>query len=203
MTDLPAPPPSTRPPLGLPSGSVRALLTMLVVATVVTQIVRNEELAPLWTETLLIALAHYFTTRRFINLPPEVLTRLERDGYVDAESHPLFLPRTTVRLTLLATFLGLTIYLYRRGQLWELQALSLLGVVFAYLLGYVTRHFVNWLFQGKRPAMHAGWEDFKAICVLALMAYTAGVYLCHRPDLAPHLVRNTALGLVLFYFGSR
>jgi hypothetical protein len=31
----------SRPPLGLPSGSVRALLTLLIVAVVITQVVRG------------------------------------------------------------------------------------------------------------------------------------------------------------------
>jgi len=52
--------PKTWPPLGLPTGSVRALLTLIVVSVVITQLSLNREVNPLWTETLLIALAHYF-----------------------------------------------------------------------------------------------------------------------------------------------
>ena len=44
-------------PLGLPSGSIRALLTFLIVAVVIAQIVRGQQVELLWTETLMIALA--------------------------------------------------------------------------------------------------------------------------------------------------
>src|SRR5262249_36360605 len=57
--------PERRPPLGLPNGSVRALLTLLIVAVVFVQVARGHQIEALWTETLMIALAHYFTSRRF------------------------------------------------------------------------------------------------------------------------------------------
>ena len=68
-------PRQSRPPLGLPSGSVRALLTLLIVAVVLVQVARGRDVEPLWTETLMIALAHYFTSRRFLRLTPEVIRR--------------------------------------------------------------------------------------------------------------------------------
>jgi hypothetical protein len=70
--------------------------------------------------------------------------------------------------------------------------LSVLGVVFAYLLGVVLplRRF-------------RVWEDLKALVVLAFLVYAAGAYLANRPDLVPNPFRDITLGLVLFYFGSR
>jgi hypothetical protein len=55
-----------RPPLGLPSGSVRALLTFLIVAVVLVQLARGRDVETLWTETMMIALAHYFTSRLLV-----------------------------------------------------------------------------------------------------------------------------------------
>src|SRR5262245_9237760 len=126
-----------RPPLGLPNGSVRALLTLLVVAVVMTQVCRHREVEPLWTETLMIALAHYFTSRRFIYFTPDVMRRLEAEGHVEVESNPLYLPRHSIRVLILVTFAGLAVYAYRNNQLSELPVLSILGVVFAYLLGVI------------------------------------------------------------------
>src|SRR5437016_928678 len=103
---------SNRPPLGLPNGSVRALLTLLVVAVVITQVCRRREIEPLWTETLMIALAHYFTSRRFIHLAPDVIRRLEVEGHVEVESNPLYLPRHSIRAIILLAFAGLAIYAY-------------------------------------------------------------------------------------------
>jgi hypothetical protein len=185
-------PPKDWPPLGLPRGSVRALLTFLIVAVVVVQMVRGQEVELLWAGTLMIALAHYFTSRRSINLPPDVIRRLVAEGHVQAEANPLFLPRYSIRVILVLAFAGLAVYLYRQNRLFEPQALSVLGVVFAYFLGVVLRF-------GKFRL----WEDLKAIVVLLVLVYTAGAYLANRPELVPHQLRDITLGLTLFYFGSR
>jgi hypothetical protein len=185
-------PSECRPPLGLPGGSVRALLTLMIVAVVVVQMARGLEVELLWTETLMIALAHYFTSRRFIRLPPEVIRRLTEEGQIELEAHPLFLPRHSIRAILVLAFVGLAVYLYQQGRLFQPQSLSILGVVFAYLLGIAAR------IRAIR-----GWEDYKAIVVLLILACTAGAYLADRSDLVPRLLRDVTLGLVLFYFGSR
>lgn len=205
---MPAPlneptPSETRPPLGLPNGSVRALLAIVVVVVVCLQIAREREVEPLWTETLMIALAHYFTTRRFINLTPDVVRRLEAEGHLEAELNPLFLPRHSIRVLLVLTFVGLTAYLYQKGQLLGSQTLSLLGVIFAYLLGNIVRSAVAWWTRGRQTATLRWWEDLKAIVVLSVLFFTAGAYIVDRADLVPHALRNVALGMVLFYFGSR
>jgi hypothetical protein len=184
--------PEGRPPLGLPSGSIRALLTLVIVAVVIAQMCRGHEVELLWTETLMIALAHYFTSRRFIKLPPEVIRRLTEEGQIEVEAHPLFLPRHSIRAILVLAFVGLAVYLYRQDRLFQPQALSILGVVFAYLMGIVAR------IRTVR-----GWEDLKAVVVLLVLACTAGAYLLDRAELVPHSVRDITLGLVLFYFGSR
>ena len=180
------------PPLGLPRGSIRALLTLLIVAIVIVQVVRGQEVELLWAGTLMIALAHYFTSRRSINLPPDVIRRLAAEGHVETEANPLFLPRYSIRVILVLAFVGLAVYLYQQNRLFEPQALSVLGVVFAYFLGVVLRF-------GRFRV----WEDLKAIVVLLVLLYTAGAYLANRPDLVPYQLRDITLGLVLFYFGSR
>jgi hypothetical protein len=180
------------PPLGLPRGSIRALLTLLIVAVVIAQVVRGQEIGLLWASTLMIALAHYFTSRRFVSLPPEVIRRLAAEGHVETEANPLFLPRYSIRVILVLAFVGLGAYLYWQNRLFEPRALSVLGVVFAYLLGVILplRRF-------------RVWEDLKALVVLAFLVYAAGAYLANRPDLVPNPFRDITLGLVLFYFGSR
>jgi len=180
------------PPLGLPPGSVRALLTLLIVAVVVTQTVRGQEIELLWSETLMIALAHYFTTRRFLSLPPQVIRRLTDEGHIEPEPNPLFLPRYTIRIVLIAIFAGVAIYLYRRNELFDSPALPILGVVFAYVLGIM----------GRLPRLRF-WGDFKAAVVLLALLATAIPYFLNRPDLLPGQMRYLSLGLVLFYFGSR
>jgi hypothetical protein len=181
-----------RPPLGLPRGSIRALLTLMIVAVVIAQLVRGREIDVLWTETLMICLAHYFASRRFIRLPPEVIKRLIDEGHIELEARPLYLPSHTIRALLIASFAAVGVYLYRAGRLFEPQSLSILGVVLAYLLGVFVR---------VRTAR--GWEDAKAVVVLAVMMATSAAYLLGYGGAVPQPLRAATLGLVLFYFGSR
>src|SRR5581483_2229879 len=194
---------ANRPPLGLPAGSVRALLTLLIVAVVITRILRGHEPEPLWIETLMIALAHYFTSRRFNNLPPAVVQRLEQEGHMEAEANPLFLPRHSIRLIIVVAFGALAVYLYREQRLLDPRALSILAVVFAYILGVVFGTFLAWWTRGRPSRIFRRWEDIKAAVVLLVMLVTASAYLSDQANLLPPYWRNTTLGLVLFYFGSR
>ena len=179
-------------PLGLPNGSIRALLTLLIVAVVIVQIARQQEVEMLWTETLMIALAHYFTSRRFIKLSPELIRRLEAEGRVQPEARPLYLPKHSIRAILVLSFAGLAVYLYQHGRLMQPQALSILAVVFAFFLGTIARF----------PAARR-WENLKGAAVLLVLAVVAAIYFLNRADLVPHVVRNATMAMVLFYFGSR
>jgi hypothetical protein len=179
------------------------LLTLMVVAVVIVRVARGQEVETLWAETLMIALANYFTTRRLLTLPPAVARRLEAEGLLRDEAHPLYLPRHSIRILLIVAFGGLAVYLYREGRLFSPEALSVLGVVFAYVLGMVARGLVTWWTGGRQTRIVRGWEDLKAATVLLVLFYTAGAYLLGHADLVPRQLQNITLGLVLFYFGSR
>jgi hypothetical protein len=191
------------PPLGLPNGSVRALLTLLIVAVVVSQVARGQHVSTLWTETLMIALAHYFSTRRFIKLAPELIHQLEAEEAVETELHPLYLPNNSIRTIIFAAFLGLAVYLWTQNRLFESEEMAILGVVFAFFFGTIAKMALHWWTKGKQTHAVRGWQDFKAIVVLLVLAYTAGVYLLDPATPPPTGLRNATLGLVLFYFGSR
>ena len=90
-------------------------------------------------------------------------------------------------MILVLAFAGLAVYLFHEGRLFQSQAISVLGVVFAYLLGVVAR------IRSVR-----GWEDLKAGVVLLVLLYTAGAYLLDRqqpraPSVARHHPRAGAL----------
>ncbi len=195
--------PKNWPPLGMPTGSVRALLTLIIVAVVVVNVARGGDLGVLWVETLLMALAHYFTSRRFVALPRDVLQRLERGGVIEQERHPLFLPRHTIRLVIILSFVGLAAYLYREHRLWETRALTLLSMVFAYLLGTLVRGIVSWFSRKLNHTPARFWGDARALIVLAGVAIAAVPELVGMAHVLPDSVIKLALGLLLFYFGSR
>lgn len=203
MTLEPEGSPKYWPPLGLPVGSVRAILTLFVVSIVTLSVARGRELDLVWTETLLIALAHYFTSRRFVSLPPEVLARIQKEGVLEQEWHPLFLPRHSIRLLIIGSFIALGVYLYRHNRLWEPRAVSLLGIVAAYALGAIVKNISSWFGHRTGRRASAGWGDLKAIIALTAMAVAGVPELLEMPDLLPPMAYKISLAIMLFYFGSR
>ncbi len=195
--------PKTWPPLGLPTGSVRALLTLIVVAVVVARVALGKSLDKLWIETLLIALAHYFTSRRFVSLPPNVMLRLEQEGVIAKERHPLYLPKNSIRTIIIGSFVGLGIYLYREPKLVTPEAIALLSMVFAYLLGAIVRGVASWFHRRRSQPITGMWGDIKALIVLGAILVAAVPAVFDIGLQAPPLVDRIALGLTLFYFGSR
>jgi hypothetical protein len=199
--------PKTWPPLGMPTGSVRALLTLILVAVVVTRMARGADVSAeqdlFWVETLLIALSHYFTTRRFVELPPEVLRQLEDDGVVERERHPLFLPRNSIRILIVGAFAWLTYYLYSTNQLFQHHALPLISMMGAFLLGTVVRRIGRWWNRNSsaRPAGTMG--DLKALVVLTVMLAVAVPEFMGSSKLLDPRFHQVALAMMLFYFGSR
>ncbi|GDY07227.1 hypothetical protein LBMAG52_07130 [Planctomycetia bacterium] len=195
--------PKTWPPLGLPTGSVRALLTLIVVAVVIARTALGRSPDPLWIETLLIALAHYFTSRRFVSLTPAVLQRLEQEGVLEKERHPLYLPKNSIRTIVVGAFVGLGIYLYREPRLVTPEAVALLSMVFAYLLGAIVRSITGWFAKRRSQPITGVWGDIKALIVLGAIVIAAVPALFDVGMQLPPLVDRIALGLTLFYFGSR
>ena len=97
--------------LGLPSGSIRALLAILVFATVwALLIIRpSEEIPNYLGDLLFIIMGHYFAARR----------RVVTDA--DPGPPPLYLPRGSVRVLLIAGSIAVAVFLFRRGQLTSLE----------------------------------------------------------------------------------
>ena len=191
------------PPLGLPVGSVRAILTLFIVAIVTLNAARGKPLDLIWTETLLIAMAHYFTSRRFVSLPPDALKRIQQEGILDQEVHPLYLPRHSIRILILGAFVGLGVFLYQQNRLFTVESISPLGIVAAYVCGSIVRGIGSWFGRrtGRQPS--SLWGDLKAMLVLLAVAVAGIPELVSMPDLLPPVAHRIALALMLFYFGSR
>lgn len=195
--------PNSWPPLGLPTGSVRALLTMIVVGVVTQAIVRSRTLEPIWVETLLIALAWYFTSRRFMSLPPDVLQRLEREGVIEREGNPLFLPRHSIRFLLIANFSALAFWLHNQGRLTEPKSVSLFLMLGAVIIGSLFRGIKSLLGFGKQTRWSSRWGDLRAVVVISCVLIAAGCRILEQNvPLLPEFDR-VALVMVLFYFGAR
>jgi hypothetical protein len=201
--------PKNWPPLGMPTGSVRALLTLILVAVVITRVVQvgdadiEKDIDLIWIEALLIALSHYFTSRRFVELPPHVLKELEEEGVVEKERHPLFLPRSSIRIIIVAAFGWLTYFLYQNGRLSEPHALSLLCLLGAFILGSIVRRiFLPLHRHGFNPSAGT-MGDIKALIVLVALLVIAVPEFLGSPQVFPEVFHRVVLAMTLFYFGSR
>ncbi len=196
--------PRRRPPLGLPPGSVRALLALMIVSTAITETVRGRTLHVALAESLMIVLAAYFATRRVVDLPPEMIEKLEQEGQLPSDRHPLYLPRFSIRAIILLSFAGLAAYLYQRGELFSEKALATLGLVFAYFVGVLFRFVARLFRRWSVPTGLVDWfADLRAIVVLGATAALTACYWLERKDLLPDWAESTALSLLLFYFGAR
>jgi hypothetical protein len=191
------------PPLGLPAGSVRALMTLIVVAVVTQGIVRSQPVDPLWTETLLIALAWYFTARRFLALPPDLLVRLQQEGHIEQEHNPLYLPRHSIRVLIVVNFCGLAWWLQQEGRLQEPAAVSLLVMVAAVVFGSLIRGIAIRLGLRKQSRWSSRWGDLRALAVLGTVVAAAGMRLLMQENHPLPEIDRVALALMLFYFGAR
>lgn len=195
--------------LGLPSGSIRAILTLMTVGFIVVQTARGEAVGLLWFESLMIVLAHYFASRRLVQMSPDVRAKLTREGVLEAEPNPLYLPRHSLRALIIAAFASLAVYLWRQDRLLDPVALPIFVAVGSYFLGIAAHSVSAWWRRRKGAPQSNGaatrFDDIKAICTLAAMAviivlqvfgWQAQVPLADKFEALP-------LALMLFYFGSR
>ena len=193
-----------RPPLGLPQGSVRALLSLMVVSAVITETVRGRDLALPLAESLMIVLALYFTARRVVNVPQPILEQMEKDGQIQPERHPLYLPRFSVRVIILLSFVGAAAFLYQQDKLFTSQAMSSIGLVAAYFVGVILRPFGGLLLRWRFPEGLIDWfADLRALVVLGATGTLTVCYWLDRPNFLPAWAQNASLDLLLFYFGAR
>jgi hypothetical protein len=214
----PSLPPRARHPLGLPAGSVRALLILMVMGTIWTLLLMPAErnvTVPIYLYYLLfLTTGAYFASRS-----------RPSDGVTGAhEPPPLYLPRGSVRTLIILGFavvLGAAIYKDRSGFFHrpllsadELKhATLLLPVVMigAFLLGIVTNVISGKLLAGPY-GLPAWYQDVQAwVSVLAVLGLGAQVILelvvfaNMPPEERPHLPQLQLIlsAIIAFYFGAR
>ena len=197
--------------LGLPAGSIRALLALLVFGTVwgLLALRPMQEVPDYLRDLLFIIMGHYFATRR-------------RIGQADEPGPPpLFLPKGSVRLLLVVGTIGVGALLYSRGQLaapGRNPGVVTLWLVGGFLLGVALNAVSGWIIGKDRHAPRIV-EDVRALVSVGAAVILVGMVwnrliVVVPPDdidraLAPWFtlgkfrLEHALAAVVGFYFGSR
>ena len=212
----PAPHRRRRHALGLPAGSVRALLALMVLgllwALALLYQPRGEDVQKVFhlfvqlQFLMVLILAHYFTAHGKSIGTPEVGGR-----------SPLGLPRGSIRFVLVAGFVGLVLWVNANKSEFQeklqtpvLAPLILLGGFFA---GYLISHLVRGLAGGESPYWYQDLEAWVALLAMLGLGIELICYLFIGPSLSPehrlslyewlsHFESGLA-AVVGFYFGAR
>ena len=153
-------------PLGLPQGSVRAILLLALAATAVLT-VRNTGEIPSWLlAALVVAAASYFSARSAANA-----LRRGPDGDVVKGGHPLGLPAGWVRTVFLLA-IGYGAWLWLSNEAMPIVGgadAALAWVLGAFVLGVVSR----WILKHLRRPEDVGARFLDHL--LALVSLIAGL----------------------------
>ena len=220
FVQTPGAPPPVRPAapqrhaLGLPAGSVRAILALAVLAMLwvlaLRPVIGGQSLADFKLPVefvylqivMVLILAHFFAAHGG-SIGPQTGGR-----------SPLGLPRGSIRFLLLAGYLGLAVYLFRTQPKYEVPAQSALFLLLLLLFsGFFLGHLLTAAVRGASGGVLPYWfQDIQAwVALLAMgaLAILMVVELFINPSLSleykidmPTLEAVLA-GLVGFYFGAR
>ena len=209
-----APLPPSRHALGLPAGSIRALLALSVLGLLwllALQPLPGHEgklgdikLPSVFMDLqilMVLILAHFFASHGHTIRPGGV------------GRSPLGLPRGSVRFLLLAGYLGLAGFLYHTQPKFEYPSTSalilFLVLTSAFFLGHLLTAAVFRLSSGILPYWFQDVQAWVALLAIVCLAVILLIVLFINPSLPEELKIDMPLleailaGLVGFYFGAR
>ena len=199
---------------GLPTGSIRAILAILVLGTAagLTAVRPNAPLPDYLRDLMFLILGHYFALRRTQSEPALM------------GPPPLFLPRGSIRLIILLGYVAVVFIVLRGGVVARPSASPsafAMLLVGGFLLGVLTSKIVHWLNRHRTTRPHRFFSDVRAVIVLlaavvlVTLAWNTAFHFLPTPKPAAELPGRVhmALGdyglehwfgaLIGFYFGSR
>lgn len=194
--------------LGLPAGSVRALLAFGVLALSWGIVLgyRQDQPLPLvfvYLQVLMVLIIASFFAAHGKSIGHQVSTR-----------SPLGMPRGSIRFLLLGGYAGLAFFLYYNERDFEIPAKGQAGLVMLILLsGFFLGHIISRMMRtvggGVEPAWFQDLQAWLSLIALIVMAVVATVHLFINPAIEPSrqldvpTLEAILSGVVGFYFGSR
>lgn len=174
-------------PLGLPVGSVRALLLLALTARGILDLQAGRGLADWLGAALIVSAASYFSARAA--------------GGATAAGRPLGLPAGTIRVLFLGA-LAYGAYLYFRHTPVSWERTPVIWVLAAFLLGTVVRGLLR---KARVVETDVGTSRIYHLQALMTLAAAGGlVFLGARPDVAvPDWVSPLLAAAATYYAGAR
>lgn len=126
-------------PLGMPRGTVRALITILIVSFPFTYLISGQQIPSLIISAIFVLVAFYFESRRTIHEKiKRVVKEIRTPEKIEKQKYPLYLPKYSVRTILVViimlisaiNYLGLNICFEMTNTLTDL-----LVIVIVFLIG--------------------------------------------------------------------
>lgn len=183
------------PPLGLPKGSVRALVSLAMAATALVLVVRGQDLPGALASLLLAIIGFYFGFRT----KASTLSDRLYDPTATREL-PLYMPPGVIRLMLILSFVAAGALLASRGRLGATREQAEFFVI---LSGLVVGHYFSKITRPTSRGSKAVMGHIKAMAVLALTCSLAWVFISGAGASMPPWSVMGLCATVSFYFGSR
>ena len=200
--------------LGLPAGSIRAVLALGVLGYLWVLVLSHSKdgisvladprasQAFIYMQVLMVLiLAHFYTAHG------------KTIGSAVSDRSPLGLPRGSVRLFLLTAYMGLAFYMYRHHTSFSIPETGPVFLSLAILISsFVLGHFITWVVRGVSGGMPAWFQDIQAwfalialltLGVIVIIRLVINYSLPYEKQIDPEVVEMVLAGFVGFYFGAR
>lgn len=191
-------------PLGLPNGSIRAILALIIVTVACQQMLSGAIPNLLLSETLMIVLTYYFTTRQQTNTNTQTINPppIAIENITITKSNPLWLPRGSIRILIIIAFCITVLGLIEQERLFDSNVLGMLIPFAAYLFGSLLRY--NKTDKDTPPS----WLMRMSAHILGLIVILIGITLLYLAfhnllPILPEWIESLLLSTILYYFGTR
>lgn len=180
-------------PLWMPRGSVRAILTLIVLGSIWFLIFTNKTINENLQDALLMLLGYYFAMRR---------GKSSSEG--PSPSAPLWLPGGSIRIFIFLGFAVLTYVLYTKHQLFDNRAFPLLLLTWGFFLGYFPKMILHrWEERMSQNVIFQFLGHTKAILTIAVVLAFCICVIFEKEALLPVHSSKAFMAILGFYFGNR
>ena len=170
-------------PLGMPRGTIRAFITILIVSFPFTYILNAKEVPGLVVSSIFFLVAFYFETRRSKHEELwEIIKKIKNQGAGLKEAHPLYLPKYSVRIILITLIILISIVNFLGPNIpFQSQStmIDLIVLVFLFILGSFFRALSTIKNNKKIKERVLNTPNYQSLSEFELMGKTGEINLSH------------------------